>query len=486
MTPQGWFKSSDMIELRQGVQPGLLLINRTSRSFVTLTEQQASAWESWDCEGVNGALSELASAGLVFQAPSLPAGEPSALDEATPSLPQRARWYEESPGMAVLFRRDSVQTLVLGPYATHCWKRMAAGATIGEMRISARRIFNRDEVIPILRSLMGLGWIDPVAGLDGRPPYPGHILRELYVPGIHYWLPHTSIPWSCDWELNTVCNLRCVHCYLPDHAQQGLELDTALEVADALAAAGIPYVNLLGGEVLLRKDLERIVERLRNGGVYVSMVSNGVLLTAERARALAEAGVQRLMLSLDGMNASVHDAIRGAGNFERTTRGIQNALDAGIPNVAIVWTVHTGNVSELPAIPAGLKALGLSEVCIDVFKKTGVLGSKAAFEPIDNVTINAISATIAQWTEADPSLTVHFEPHCTCGRTRLTIGAKGEIRLCTFQPKPAGWVGRVPILDLWRASSPGFGAVGPVGYCASNPRVERRGEASTLAVALNS
>ena len=118
-------------------------------------------------------------------------------------------------------------------------------------------------------------------------------------------------------SLTARCNLACPYC-LPDGTEPPGLLNQAQRLAVVAAAVelGVRQLRLTGGEPLLHPGLEHLIAAvapLRNGdGLQeVSLTSNGALLTAERARALRAAGLDRLTLSLDGASGEVVAAMAG-------------------------------------------------------------------------------------------------------------------------------------------------------------------------------
>jgi MoaA/NifB/PqqE/SkfB family radical SAM enzyme len=97
------------------------------------------------------------------------------------------------------------------------------------------------------------------------------------------------------------CNLACAYCNEYDDFSKPVPLQTMFERIDALAKLGTTVITISGGEPLLHPDLDRIIERARRHGMLAGMITNGYLLTAERIRALNEAGLDHLQISVDNV-----------------------------------------------------------------------------------------------------------------------------------------------------------------------------------------
>ncbi|MFM7265542.1 MAG: radical SAM protein, partial [Cyanobium sp.] len=152
-------------------------------------------------------------------------------------------------------------------------------------------------------------------------------------------------------SLTARCNLACPYC-LPDGAEPPglLTLEQRLAVIGAAVALGARSLRLTGGEPLLNPQLEALIaaaarwrrpaaeaaEAAGAGLEEIALTSNGALLSAERARALRAAGLDRLTLSLDGTTgasvarmAGLADAAAGTRALERVLAAIEHARAAG-------------------------------------------------------------------------------------------------------------------------------------------------------------
>jgi radical SAM protein with 4Fe4S-binding SPASM domain len=202
------------------------------------------------------------------------------------------------------------------------------------------------------------------------------------------------------------CNLRCVMCDAwaaePDgHAE--LSAGEVLSVIDQARALGLTDLKLFGGEPMLRRDLEVIVEHAAILGVRCTLITNGTLLTEQRARNLVEAGLAQLDLSLDAGDAGLHDAIRGVpGTWRRAMQGlqaVQAAAQAFKRRVAIRVNavVMRANYLELPKLVDQLSSLAVDEITLNPVVPQAANRRKAAprlvLEPADIAVYNAEVAT---------------------------------------------------------------------------------------------
>src|SRR5437763_15208004 len=155
------------------------------------------------------------------------------------------------------------------------------------------------------------------------------------------------------------CNFRCVYCMpkevfgrdydFPTRAQlrtlEGIE-----RLARAVAANGVRKIRITGGEPLVRRDVERLVELLSAiDDLDLTLTTNGALLAA-KARALAAAGLERITVSLDSLDDATFRAMNDVDfPVARVLEGIDAAAAAGLP-VQINVVVKRG-VNEASVVP---------------------------------------------------------------------------------------------------------------------------------------
>lgn len=153
-------------------------------------------------------------------------------------------------------------------------------------------------------------------------------------------------PYALTAELTHRCPLHCAYCSNPLELQKREnELGTAdwLRVLEEAAELGVAHVHFTGGEPLLRPDLEQLVRRARELGLFVNLITSGVGLTPERVRQLAEAGVDSLQLSVQASEAELADRIAGLKSHEQKRRAAQWIKEEGIPLQANV-VLHRHNL----------------------------------------------------------------------------------------------------------------------------------------------
>lgn len=148
------------------------------------------------------------------------------------------------------------------------------------------------------------------------------------------------------------CNFRCVYCmprdvFGPDHAflphDELLSFEEIARVAAVFAGLGVKKIRLTGGEPLVRRDLHRLVGLLAQlPGIDLTLTTNGSLL-AKHAKALKDAGLQRITVSLDSLDDKTFRAMNDAQYpVARVLDAIDVAAAAGLAPVKINMVVKRG------------------------------------------------------------------------------------------------------------------------------------------------
>jgi len=138
------------------------------------------------------------------------------------------------------------------------------------------------------------------------------------------------------WELTLRCDHACLHCGSRASAARPDELSTekALKVVEELVRMKTREVVLIGGEAYLHDGFLDIARAFKAGGVRVGMTTGGRGVTAELAKAMAEAGVYQTSVSIDGLEVN-HDRMRNMrGSFATATAALANLRAAGIKPMA--------------------------------------------------------------------------------------------------------------------------------------------------------
>ena len=180
-------------------------------------------------------------------------------------------------------------------------------------------------------------------------------------------------PFLVVWDFTHKCNLNCRHCYSDSGASREPELSTeeALRVVDQLSEAGVTALAFSGGEPLARKDFFQVADYAVERGLYVSVATNGTLLTKENVRKLKEIGVHYVEVSIDGANAATHDEFRGVpGAFDKAVEGLRNCVEEDLC-ICMATTATKNNLTEMPGIIDLAEEIGAERFTYFNFIPTG-------------------------------------------------------------------------------------------------------------------
>ncbi|MFX1562715.1 MAG: radical SAM protein [Promethearchaeota archaeon] len=173
----------------------------------------------------------------------------------------------------------------------------------------------------------------------------------------------TAVPTVIVWNFTNQCNLHCLHCHQDSTRNlQNPELtpDQVIVAIDRMAEAGVSVLTFSGGEPLLRSDLIFAIQHAYKQGIMCTVASNGILMTSEMVDRLGAAGVERVEIGLDGVDAKTHSVLRGSKDaFEKTVQGIKNCVKSGhFKEVSVTTTLNKANIQQLPSIIDFVESLG--------------------------------------------------------------------------------------------------------------------------------
>lgn len=156
------------------------------------------------------------------------------------------------------------------------------------------------------------------------------------------------------------CNQKCLHCYAghQEYAiREELSTDEWKHIIDECKTACIPQLTFTGGEPTLRSDLVELVEYA--SWFVTRLNTNGILLSKELCKALYEASLDSVQVTLYSHEEHIHNLLVGANTFNKTIEGIKNAVDAGL-NVSINTPLCSLNKNYFELIQFAHNELGVN------------------------------------------------------------------------------------------------------------------------------
>ena len=270
-----------------------------------------------------------------------------------------------------------------------------------------------------------------------------------------------GIPLSVHFDITYRCNERCVHCYL-DHDDLG-EMTTAEieDVLDQLADAGVFFLALSGGEVLMRRDFFDIVEHARRRLLNVKIKTNGVMIREPEARRLRQLGVEQVQISVYSHRPQVHDGItKLPGSLRRTIEAIRFLKLQGL-KVSMANVLMTANLFDNHGVMSLAKDLGVSytldpTITPKIDGNTAVLALRAPGAELRRVFRNEeLVGNVAEFCAppSAPDEDVMDGYPCSAGHTSCYISPYGDVFPCVQFPLPSGNLRREKFVEIWRHSS---------------------------------
>ena len=167
-----------------------------------------------------------------------------------------------------------------------------------------------------------------------------------------------NIPASVTIEVDTQCNLRCKHCYIPDHGSDKLQISELDDIFRQLREMGTFEIVLTGGEIFIRDDSVDIVKLARKYGFDVIIFSNATLISEDIARELGNYDVGMFSPSIYSIVDKIHDGITGVdGSLQMTLSGLSYLKKYNVP-VEVKTMVMKENCFSLDDIYAYCKNNG--------------------------------------------------------------------------------------------------------------------------------
>jgi len=250
-------------------------------------------------------------------------------------------------------------------------------------------------------------------------------------------------PEAINWNYTYSCNFCCAHCYsrAPSYPAELLPIEYR-KLACKIVESNVFRVAFGGGEPLVRKDFLDTVTFFGESGVETFFTTNGWFVDDEVAKALADAPLSMVAVSLDSSSRDLHDRIRGqTGSFDHALRAIR-ILAGRIPRVVASCTIHGRNVNEVRQLVSLCLSIGADEINLKVFRPAGNgLALSPSFQLCSSELNDFQSVVKDLRADFHDKITLYgpeSDEGCSCGTTTLTLRPNGDVVICPYGNEKIG------------------------------------------------
>lgn len=288
----------------------------------------------------------------------------------------------------------------------------------------------------------------------------GAVCENYNTPAIHrteFSLGYIKLPILSEIALTYTCNIKCRFCYA---ACTQHEVDNRLDVAGFKKVldiiryeAEVPSVSFTGGEPTTFKDLTELIYYASNHNkMRVNLITNGTLITPQKAREFKEAGLSSAQVSIESAIPEEHDRITGIkGSHQASVNGLKSLKDAGII-VHPHFTICSMNKDNLDQYPEFCRRLGVERFSSNLVIPSGRGESKdlsVEYSKIGDIVsrIQSISQQAGiEYMWYSPTPLCLFNPvaagfgnkGCSACEGLLSVDPTGNILPCSSWPEPVG------------------------------------------------
>lgn len=242
-----------------------------------------------------------------------------------------------------------------------------------------------------------------------------------------------------------VCNFSCKHCAIGRFKQKDgrtLIVADVKRIADQADVMGLASICISGGEPLIFPDLEDVINAIGPERFVVSIDTNGWLLTEDKVKWLVEKGVDRVHLSIDGLEFNHDDFRRAKGSWGRTIKALDYCRKCGLGVII--------NIVATKSLISSGELIRQLDFLAEYGQHTSIIFAKpvGAFEQykdeiLDTKDIRYIQ-TLHQQLGGKYNTSTHLSPNCgyefgcMCFKRHFSITAHGDVLPCPWIPITMG------------------------------------------------
>jgi MoaA/NifB/PqqE/SkfB family radical SAM enzyme len=320
-------------------------------------------------------------------------------------------------------------------------------------------------------------------------PYFPSPAYDRYLRGINETIAGKPVPVGTNFAVTAKCPCNCWHCSFANRPKQReLSLDQLRKAIAEVQDLGTSFIGITGGEPLLRKDLEEIIDSIGERSMPL-LFTTGYKLTRERVRNLKKAGLAIPVISLDHHRPEIHDrGRRRKGMFDHAVRAIEMFKEEGfyvavsfVPNRELV-----DNREEILKTIDFFRDQGVNDMRLTSPILSGKLAARRD-ELLTEENVKTIFEIQKRCTRSKgyPGVFAYdyFENKqfygCVAGFNYMFIDSQGSVSPCDFTMLSLGNIKERSIKDIWREMNKKFYLPGCTCYAnriservvARNPKV---------------
>ncbi|MDQ7778859.1 MAG: radical SAM protein, partial [Planctomycetota bacterium] len=292
-----------------------------------------------------------------------------------------------------------------------------------------------------------------------QPSEPGfrHIFRKIKQMALRV----PVLPGTVNLAITTACQCRCVHCSASRFAAVGgkhLSTDELKRVVDQSLGLGASLVIFTGGEPLVRPDIFELIAHVDKSQAMVMIFTNGLGLTEDNVKKLADAGLSTLNISIDHLDPAKHDEWRAIpGCYKSALEGAARARKAGILTGISTYagrdSLRSGALEEL--LKLGQRE-GFHEVTIfdtipsgNFLNKTELVLTPEEKKDVVALAMRYHNSSHPMGVVAQAFVNSPAGGGCFGAHTQFYMTAFGDINPCDFNPITFGNVRKMPLDAIW-------------------------------------
>lgn len=282
-------------------------------------------------------------------------------------------------------------------------------------------------------------------------------------------------PKLCQIDITSRCNLNCLHCRASnlDSNINDMDYDQVVSLLKQLHRMNPDVVlAVAGGEPLMRKDIKKIFYYIKSDlpGMSIELLTNGTLITSKNIDWLIDT-VEGFNISMEGSTPKVHDAVRGKGTFNKTTRALKLLLEKNA-NLAVRMTFFNQEENEPENLMQLLTKIGVKMFNFRYLVPVGNAKNKAVdpdqYQRLSQRIWNTGKALNMKVGFSDPfpellvnkERTTEIESNtdllhgvavtgCSIAFTLLYLNPQGIVQLCPYYPVVVADSRTQPLEKIW-------------------------------------